>query len=86
MGDNVLCSMAFATRTSLHTAMQTELNASINGESGLFIQLHHDATPLFVRFGRLQPYLMESSRYLVQDGTKWVSVNYNEYVSDVQKP
>ena len=41
--------------------------------------LHDDATPFFTRFGRLQPELMESATYLVQNGTKWHSVTYADY-------
>ena len=82
--DYVLCGIASATRTSLHDAMTTQLSENINETSGCFFQLHHDATPFFVIFGRLQPLLMESSEYLVKDGSKCVSVNCEDYVSDAQ--
>ena len=80
-GTHVLCSLAKATKLSMTSAMDAELQAQIGPTTGLFAQTHSDATPMFVHFGLLQPYLMESARYLVQDGDKWVCVSYDDYIN-----
>ena len=80
-GTHVLCSLAKATKLSMTSAIDAELQAHIGPAIGLFAQTHSDATPMFIHFGLLQPYLMESSRYLVQDGDKWTCVSYDDYIN-----
>ena len=74
-----LCALARAAQVSLDTAMTEEMQFIKEG-TGCFIMQHDDATPIFLRFGSLQPQLMESSRYLVQNGTRWHSVSYADYI------
>ena len=74
-----LVALARAAQVSLDTVMSDTI-ASIQQGDGAFIKLHHDATPLFLKFGQLQERLLESSRYLVRNGVKWHSVTYQEYL------
>ena len=74
-----VCALARAAQVALDTEM-TNTMEGITAGTGCFIMQHDDATPLFLRFGNLQPQLMESSRYLVQNGRRWHSVSYSDYI------
>ena len=37
------------------------------GDESVFVRWHHDATPMMLEFGALQPLLEESARYLIRE-------------------
>ena len=60
---------------------QQFVNPCTNGElEGIFMRLHHDATPFLVRFGRLQPFVQETARYLLKIAQKWKCVSYADFL------
>ena len=72
---DMVTSMARATQFATHARLSLDLEAiKCSKYTGMTVFLHHDATPLFLRFGRLQQHLMQWARYLVKNGTRWISM------------
>jgi hypothetical protein len=46
---------------------------------GIFTSLHHDCTPIFLRFGRLHGKLEPFARYLIEEGGLWRTATFQEY-------
>lgn len=80
-----------------HTADQAQDKAfdkdllralSSGGTCGVCIQRYHDATPILLRFGRLQEQVYQAARYLVRDPSRrtgWKSVTYSEMLARAGK-
>lgn len=54
------------------------------GDESVFVRWHHDATPMMLAFGALQPLLEESARYLIREKdsrgiSRWKAVPFEEY-------
>ena len=90
------CSVTGAThRQSSHAAILASFFAraqrqkittdlDFKGDESVFVRWHHDATPLMLEFGALQPLLEQSARYLIREKdsrgiSRWKAVPFEEY-------
>ena len=77
----MLCGVARSSQLSQRHAIDMDFVMPCQNSElfGIFIQLHHDATPMLLYFGRLEPYVFEAARYLHKVGGKWTSLTYADY-------
>ena len=76
----------------LHYSSKSEICQAADADClGYFVALRHmDATPILVRFGRLQSLLAPGARYMIRREVMgrpcWVAVSLDEYRSIFRKP
>lgn len=77
-------------RNKIYTTLRPNKSRLAAAPAACFLR-HHDATPMFLRFGKMVPHLVHTARYLkkVFDPhdphglfTRWVTVTYGEYIKD----
>ena len=78
---HMLSGISRAAGLLLERKMRWMMREIIDGDElmGLFIAVHHDATPLLVKFGQLQGQLENFARYLVFEDGFWRQYDFDNY-------
>jgi hypothetical protein len=77
---DALISTAVGASAAHQGALQRLLSELPDLTDHLVITKHYDATPLMLRFGRLQHLLCPHARYTVQDASrKWKLIRFDEF-------